>query len=144
MKGPTFCSIGHGISRLPLWICLDSYRAMSPRKEHRYGDEEEFEAEEEERKRRMDLDKLFLSFARKIEEADKESHARVDVPFRDLGFNGVPARSSVWVQPSTDCLIQITEPPFLVLTLDDIEVVHLERVQVCSTIFAHHGLQRLR
>ena len=78
------------------------------KRKHRYGDEEEFEAEEEERKRRNDLDKLFLSFARKIEEADKDAHVRVDVPFRDLGFNGVPSRSSVWVQPSTDCLIQIT------------------------------------
>ncbi|KIW01058.1 uncharacterized protein PV09_07572 [Verruconis gallopava] len=99
------------------------------KRKHRYGDEEEFEAEEEERKRRAELDKQFLSFARKIEEADKDGRVRVDVPFRDLGFNGVPARSSVWVQPSTDCLIQITEPPFLVITLDDIEVVHLERVQ---------------
>lgn len=99
------------------------------KRKHRYGDEEEFEAEEEERKRRNELDKHFLAFARKIEEADKEDNAKVDIPFRDLGFNGVPSRSSVWVQPSTDCLIQITEPPFLVLTLDDIEVVHLERVQ---------------
>lgn len=100
------------------------------KRKHRYGDEEEFEAEEEERKRRADLDKLFLAFARKIEEADKDGRVRVDVPFRDLGFNGVPARSSVWIQPTTDCLVQLTEPPFMVLTLDDIEVVHLERVQV--------------
>jgi nucleosome binding factor SPN SPT16 subunit len=104
------------------------------KRKHRYGDEEEFEAEEEERKRRMELDKLFLNFARKIEEADRDGGlVRVDVPFRELGFNGVPARSSVWVQPTTDCLIQITEPPFMVITLDDIEVVHLERVQVCWT-----------
>jgi nucleosome binding factor SPN SPT16 subunit len=100
------------------------------KRKHRYGDEEEFEAEEEERKRRMELDKLFMQFARKIEEADKEGETKVDVPVRDLGFNGVPSRSSVWVQPSADCLVQLTEPPFLVLTLDDIEVVHLERVQV--------------
>ncbi|KAI6895279.1 hypothetical protein KC355_g20502, partial [Hortaea werneckii] len=29
----------------------------------------------------------------------------------------------------TDCLVQLTEPPFMVVTLTDIEVVHLERVQ---------------
>ncbi|MBE7181323.1 MAG: hypothetical protein INR71_08965 [Terriglobus roseus] len=51
------------------------------------------------------------------------------MPFRDLGFNGVPSRSSVTVQPTTDCLVQLTEPPFMVITLTDIEVVHLERVQ---------------
>ena len=115
------------------------------KRKHRYGDEEEFEAEEEERKRRNELDKHFLAFARKIEEADKEDNAKVDIPFRDLGFNGVPSRSSVWVQPSTDCLIQITEPPFLVLTLDDIEVVHLERVQVSYSslsLFSHSCMWR--
>ncbi|KAK3063637.1 FACT complex subunit spt16, partial [Teratosphaeriaceae sp. CCFEE 6253] len=53
----------------------------------------------------------------------------VDMPFRDLGFNGVPSRSSVTIQPTTDCLVQLTEPPFMVITLTDIEVVHLERVQ---------------
>lgn len=100
------------------------------KRKHRYGDEEEFEAEEEERKRRADLDKQFTAFGKRIEEADREGNVRLDVPFRDLGFNGVPSRSSVWVQPTTDCLVQLSEPPFLVLTLDDIEVVHLERVQV--------------
>jgi nucleosome binding factor SPN SPT16 subunit len=104
------------------------------KRKHRYGDEEEFEAEEEERKRRMELDKLFMSFARKIEDSNKENEVRVDMPVRELGFNGVPARSSVWVQPTADCLVQLTEPPFLVITLDDIEVVHLERVQVCVAI----------
>ncbi|KAI7519377.1 hypothetical protein KC331_g2114, partial [Hortaea werneckii] len=42
---------------------------------------------------------------------------------------GVPSRSSVTIQPTTDCLVQLTEPPFMVVTLTDIEVVHLERVQ---------------
>ncbi|KAF2417233.1 SPT16-domain-containing protein [Tothia fuscella] len=105
------------------------------KRKHRYGDEEEFEAEQEERRRRSDLDKQFLAFAKRIEEASRDDKSgrddnlRVDVPFRDLGFNGVPARSSVWISPTTDCLVQLTEPPFMVVTLDDIEVVHLERVQ---------------
>ena len=51
------------------------------------------------------------------------------MPLREIGFNGVPNRSNVYIQPTTECLIQITEPPFTVLTLDDIEVAHLERVQ---------------
>ena len=100
------------------------------KRKHRYGDEEEFEAEQEERRRRNDLDKQFFKFAKSIEEAARDQNVRVDVPFRELGFNGVPSRSSVWVQPTTDCLVQLTEPPFMVVTLEDIEVVHLERVQV--------------
>jgi nucleosome binding factor SPN SPT16 subunit len=98
------------------------------KRKHRYGDEEEFEAEQEERRRRSELDKQFLAFAKKIEDAGRDANLRVDMPFRDLSFHGVPSRSNVIVQPTTDCLIQLTEPPFLVVTLDDIELVHLERV----------------
>jgi nucleosome binding factor SPN SPT16 subunit len=99
------------------------------KRKHRYGDEEEFEAEQEEKRRRAQLDKEFRNFAEKIADAGKSEGLAVDMPFRDLGFNGVPSRSSVMIQPTTDCLVQLTEPPFLVITLTDIEVVHLERVQ---------------
>lgn len=99
------------------------------KRRHRYGDEEEFEAEQEERRRRVALDKEFRSFAEKIADAGKGESLQVDMPFRELSFNGVPARSNVVVSPTTDCLVQLTEPPFMVVTLSEIEVVHLERVQ---------------
>ncbi|KAI9708942.1 MAG: FACT complex subunit spt16 [Bogoriella megaspora] len=99
------------------------------KRKHRYGDEEEFEAEQEERRKRAQLDKEFKSFAEKISDAGKNDQLAVDVPFRELAFNGVPSRSSVTVQPTTDCLVQLTEPPFLVITLADIEIVHIERAQ---------------
>lgn len=56
----------------------------------------------------------------------------VDIPFRDLGFNGVPFRQLVLLQPTTDCLVQLTENPPLVITLADVEIAHLERVQVSA------------
>jgi len=99
------------------------------KRKYRYGDEDEFEAEQEERRRRAELDRLFKGFAEKIAEAGRNDRIQVDMPLRELGFNGVPFRSNVFIQPTTECLIQITEPPFLVLTLEDIEVAHLERVQ---------------
>lgn len=99
------------------------------KRRYRYGDEEEFEQEQEERRRRTQLDRDFKSFAEKIAEAGKNENVDVDVPFRELGFNGVPHRSSVFCQPSTDCLVQLTEPPFMTITLEDIEIAHLERVQ---------------
>ncbi|KAF2485902.1 FACT complex protein [Neohortaea acidophila] len=99
------------------------------KRKHRYGDEEEFEAEQEEKRRRAQLDKEFRNFSEKIADAGKGDGLSVDMPFRDLGFNGVPARSSVTIIPTTDCLVQLVEPPFLVITLTEIEVVHLERVQ---------------
>ncbi|KAK3945976.1 transcription elongation complex subunit [Diplogelasinospora grovesii] len=99
------------------------------KRKYRYGDEDEFEAEQEERRRRAELDRLFKSFTEKIAEAGRNENIEVDMPLRDLGFNGVPFRSNVYIQPTTECLIQITEPPFMVITLEDIEVAHLERVQ---------------
>ncbi|KAK0728654.1 FACT complex subunit-domain-containing protein [Lasiosphaeria miniovina] len=99
------------------------------KRKYRYGDEDEFEAEQEERRRRADLDRLFKGFAEKIAEAGRNEGIEVDMPVRDLGFQGVPFRSNVYIQPTTECLIQITEPPFMVITLEDIEVAHLERVQ---------------
>lgn len=99
------------------------------KRKYRYGDEDEFEAEQEERRRRGELDRLFKSFAEKIAEAGRNEQIEVDMPIRDLGFFGVPFRSNVYIQPTTECIIQLTEPPFMVVTIEDIEIAHLERVQ---------------
>ena len=103
------------------------------KRKHRYGDEEEFEQEQEERRRRAELDRIFKSFAEKVSDAGREYNISVDIPFRELSFNGVPHRSNVLMAPATDALVQLTEPPFTVITLDEIEVTHLERIQVCFT-----------
>ncbi|KAK6905729.1 FACT complex subunit SPT16 [Kwoniella mangroviensis CBS 8507] len=97
----------------------------------RYGDEDEIEQEQEDRKRRAELDKQFHDFARRIESAAQaqQYELEVDVPFRELGFSGVPYRSNVLLLPTTNCLIHISEFPFTVITLSDVEIVHLERVQ---------------
>jgi nucleosome binding factor SPN SPT16 subunit len=102
------------------------------KRKHRYGDEDEFEAEQEERRRRAELDKQFKAFAEKIEasEGAREHNIGVDVPFREVAFHGVPNRSNVLMAPTTDALVQLTEPPFTVITLEEIEVAHLERIQV--------------
>jgi nucleosome binding factor SPN SPT16 subunit len=101
------------------------------KRKHRFGDEEEFEQEQEERRRRAELDRHFKSFAEKIADAGRDQGVSVDIPFRELSFNGVPHRSNVLMAPATDALVQLTEPPFTVLTLDEIELAHLERIQVC-------------
>ena len=54
----------------------------------------------------------------------------MDTPFRELGFNGVPFRQLVLLQPTTDCLVHLTDLPFLVITLEDVELAHFERIQV--------------
>ncbi|KAI9144721.1 FACT complex component Spt16 [Paraphysoderma sedebokerense] len=92
-----------------------------------YGDEDELAQEQEERRKRAQLNREFQSFGAKIVEVS-DSKLDVDVPYRDLGFNGVPFRSNVLLQPTADCLVHLTEPPFLIITLADVEVVHLERI----------------
>lgn len=53
----------------------------------------------------------------------------LDIPFRELSFEGVPFRTSARLQPTTECLVHLSEPPFLVVTLAEIEIASLERVQ---------------
>ncbi|KAK2467068.1 hypothetical protein APHAL10511_001326 [Amanita phalloides] len=98
----------------------------------RYGDEDEIEMEQQERKRRTTLNKEVRAFAEKIGEAGSASLGdplEVDIPFRELSFEGVPFRTSARLQPTTECLVHLTDPPFLVVTLADIEIASLERVQ---------------
>ncbi|SCV15264.1 FACT complex subunit SPT16 [Nakaseomyces glabratus] len=94
----------------------------------KYGDEDELEQEQEERRKRAMLDKEFKYFADAIAEASN-GLVSVESTFRDLGFQGVPNRSAVFCMPTTDCLVQLIEPPFLVVNLEEIEVAILERVQ---------------
>lgn len=98
------------------------------KRKYRYGDEDELQQEQEERRRKALLDKEFKGFAELIADS---SHGMVDldIPFRELGFQGVPFRSSVLCVPTRDCLVQLIDPPYLVVTLEEIEIAHLERVQ---------------
>ncbi|KAG7092167.1 hypothetical protein E1B28_008536 [Marasmius oreades] len=102
------------------------------KRKHRYGDEDEIEMEQQERKRRQMMNKEVKAFAEKIADAASASLGEtleLDIPFRELSFEGVPFRTSVRLQPTTDCLVHLTDPPFLVVTLSDIEIASLERVQ---------------
>lgn len=97
------------------------------KRKYRGGDEDEIELEQEERRRRHLLNKEFKAFANKIAEAN-DNRFTVDIPFRELGFGGVPFRNNVLLQPTTHCIVHLTDPPFFVVALEEIEIVHLERV----------------
>ncbi|CAG8556371.1 17349_t:CDS:10, partial [Funneliformis caledonium] len=86
------------------------------------------ELEIHENGRRALLNKEFKAFSEKIAEAS-EGRVDVDIPFREIAFQGVPFRTNVLLQPTTDCLVHLTDPPFLIITIADVEIAHLERVQ---------------
>jgi nucleosome binding factor SPN SPT16 subunit len=72
----------------------------------------------------LDAHSVLISY----EQSGPES-LEVDIPFRELEFEGVPFRTNVKLQPTTDCLVHLFDPPFLVVTLSEIEIASLERVQ---------------
>jgi len=93
---------------------------------HRY-DVDEIEDEQRERQNRNRLNNEFQNFFKRVE--DLPSGLEFDIPYRELGFQGVPNRSSVLLQPTVHCLVNLTEQPFFVLVLDEIEIAYFERVQ---------------
>src|ERR1700748_1014711 len=94
------------------------------KRKYRYGDEDEIELEQQERRRRAQLNKEFKAYAEKLVEAISTSvsanigseitliHStqvgetfELDIPFRELGFDGVPHRTNVKLQPTTEALV---------------------------------------
>jgi nucleosome binding factor SPN SPT16 subunit len=96
-------------------------------KHNKGGDRDDLIAEQSEKEMRRKLNQAFKSFIEKVEAIPK-SNLSFEKPFRDLGFNGTPYRSMVLLQPTSSCLINITEMPAFVLSLDQIELVHFERI----------------
>lgn len=66
-----------------------------------------------------------------IENASERTRHPIDfdIPFEGLEFYGCPHKSVVKVRPTKNCLIAISEFPFFVVDISEIEVVHFERVQ---------------
>ncbi|XVF02185.1 hypothetical protein REPUB_Repub04eG0154200 [Reevesia pubescens] len=51
-----------------------------------------------------------------------------DQPMRELGFHGVPHKASAFKVPTSNCLFELIETSFVVITLSEIEIVNLGRV----------------
>jgi nucleosome binding factor SPN SPT16 subunit len=101
----------------------------------RMTDMDELEQEERERQARIKLNNRFANFVRLIEQQSESQQSRrwgssieFDIPFEDLGFYGCPHKSVVKLRPTKNCLIAISEFPFFVIDVADIETVHFERV----------------
>ncbi|CAD7701780.1 unnamed protein product [Ostreobium quekettii] len=95
-------------------------------------DPDEIEEEQRERDRCIKVNREFQTFVKRVQESWEQNyhdlHLEFDIPFRDLGFNGVPHKSTAFLMPTVNCLVELIEMPFTVIALEDIEIVNLERV----------------
>lgn len=96
-------------------------------KHNRGGDRDDMIAEQAEREMRRKLNAAFKAFIEKVEGLTNNS-VSFEKPFRELGFHGTPHRSMVLLQPTPSCLVNVTEQPPFIMSLDQIELVHFERV----------------
>merc|ERR1719336_2412298 len=90
-------------------------------------DRDDLASEQAERELRHKLKAGFKGFCDKVETLTKSS-VEFEVPFRDLGFSGVPHRETVLLLPTSSCLVNLTAWPPFVITLEDMELCHFERV----------------
>merc|ERR1711997_1146416 len=77
---------------------------------------------------RHKLKNAFKSFCEKVESVTKGA-VDFDQPFKKLGFMGVPFRETVQLQPTATSLVNLTSWPPFVVSLDELELIHFERVQ---------------
>lgn len=91
---------------------------------------DELEQEQREREQKIKLNNKFSQFVKMIEQvAERGRHSiQFDIPFDELGFEGCPFKSVVKIRPTKNCLIAISEFPPFVIDINDIEVVHFERI----------------
>ena len=91
----------------------------------RNTDYDEYEMEIKEQRRIENMNKEFKKFSKNVEELD---YIKFEIPSRELQFSGVPFKSNVTLYPTPSCLISLTESPFFVITVNEIEIVYFERV----------------
>ncbi len=92
------------------------------------NDADEYENEERERQMVEKLNQEFHLFVKKVEETVEG--LEFDVPYRDLGFAAVPDKASVLCLPTVNCLVSLSEMPFFLLDMDNVDIAYFERVQV--------------
>ncbi|KAG8363944.1 hypothetical protein BUALT_Bualt19G0075000 [Buddleja alternifolia] len=96
-------------------------------------DPDEIEEEQRERDRKNKINMDFQHFVNRVNDLWGQGQFKgldleFDQPLRELGFHGVPHKASAFIVPTSSCLVELIETPFLVITLSEIEIVNLERV----------------
>ncbi|KAF2300884.1 hypothetical protein GH714_018015 [Hevea brasiliensis] len=111
---------------------MESVQTLGGGKRSAY-DPDEIEEEQRERDRKNKISMDFQSFVNRVNDLWSQPQfsgldLEFDQPLRELGFHGVPYKTSSFIIPTSSCLVELIETPFLVVTLSEIEIVNLERV----------------
>ena len=111
---------------------MDTVQTLDAGRRSMY-DPDEIEEEQRERERRNKINKQYSQFVKRVQQDIWERdygdlNLEFEIPFRELGFHGVPARSTAFIMPTVNCLVELTEMPFTVITLSEVNLVNLERV----------------
>ena len=115
---------------------IDASQAVDAGRRNMY-DPEEMDDEQRERQLRKKLNEAFKEFCRKVEKVAAKNGFTLefDIPYRDLGFQGNPHKEMVLITPTLNCLVNLTETPFFVVDLNNVDHVHFERVTFASKAF---------
>lgn len=111
---------------------MDVVQTLGGGKRSNY-DPDEIEEEQRERDRKNKINMDFQNFVNRVNDLwgqpqFKSLDLEFDQPLRELGFHGVPHKASAYIVPTSSCLVELIETPFVVITLSEIEIVNLERV----------------
>ena len=99
------------------------------------GDSDEDDEDDEyERRKVMKLNREFEEFVKAVEKHSK-GKLTFDIPFKELGFTGMPFKGLVFLQPTVRYLVNLVEKPFFVLNLDEVDFVSFERISVRFYIY---------
>ena len=108
-----FITIGEAVDK--------TYERKSKRPQFNEYEEEEIEQKETEKWNKRFSD--FVSYTEKNWKKDKS----FEMPYSEFGFLGFHSSDNVYALPTANCLVSLVETPF-VITLDDIEIVSIERL----------------
>ena len=100
-------------------------------------DPDELDDEQREREMKKRLNMAFKDFCKKVQRLAQNYHfdLEFDIPYVDLGFYGSCNKEMVFIQPTVKCIVNLTETPFFVIDLGEVEHVHFERVMFATKNF---------
>lgn len=72
--------------------------------------------------------KINTEFKIFVKEIENSLSIKVEVPYKNKSFHGVPYKENVPIGVTQECIVYLTDPPYLVITLSELEIVNFERV----------------